>query len=311
MIPVPLIRTAALTKHYPGVVALDAVDLSVESGIVGLVGPNGAGKSTLIKILLGLLTPTSGAATVLGFDAGRESLRVRELVGYAPEHECLPADLSAVDFVVHMARMSGLPAAVARERGDAALRYVGLAEERYRRMHGYSTGMKQRVKLAQALAHDPKLLLLDEPANGLDPEGREEMLALIERIGHEFGIAIVMSSHLLSEIERVCDSLIVIEQGKLVRAGEIADFTGVTHLLVVEVDGAAAPIARRLATVDVKAKAAGRLLEVSVDPAEATLVHDAIVAAVAEEGLPLVRLEQGRHTLADLFSPAEGGTPAA
>ncbi len=311
MIPVPLIRTAALTKHYPGVVALDAVDLSVESGIVGLVGPNGAGKSTLIKILLGLLTPTSGAATVLGFDAGRESLRVRELVGYAPEHECLPADLSAVDFVVHMARMSGLPAAVARERGDAALRYVGLAEERYRRMHGYSTGMKQRVKLAQALAHDPKLLLLDEPANGLDPEGREEMLALIERIGHEFGISIVMSSHLLSEIERVCDSLIVIEQGKLVRAGEIADFTGVTHLLVVEVDGTAAPIARRLATVDVKAKAAGRLLEVSVDPAEATFVHDAIVAAVAEEGLPLVRLEQGRHTLADLFSPAEGGAPAA
>ena len=311
MIPAPLIRTAALTKHYPGVVALDAVDLNVESGIVGLVGPNGAGKSTLIKILLGLLTPTSGAATVLGFDAGRESLRVRELVGYAPEHECLPADLSAVDFVVHMARMSGLPAAAARERGDAALRYVGLAEERYRRIQGYSTGMKQRVKLAQALAHDPKLLLLDEPANGLDPEGREEMLTLIERIGHEFSISIVMSSHLLSEIERVCDSLIVIEQGRLVRAGQIADFTGATHLLVVEVDGTADPIARRLATVGVEAKAAGRLLEVSVDPAEATLVHDAIVAAVAEEGVPLVRLEQGRHTLADLFSPAEGGTPAA
>ena len=311
MISTPLIRTEALSKHYPGVVALDAVDLSVEPGTVGLVGPNGAGKSTLIKILLGLLSPTSGAATVLGFDAGRESLRVRELVGYAPEHDCLPGDLSAVDFVVHMARMSGLPAAAARERGDAALRYVGLSEERYRRMQGYSTGMKQRVKLAQALAHDPKLLLLDEPANGLDPEGREEMLALIERIGHEFGISIVMSSHLLTEIERVCDSLIMIEQGKLVRAGQIADLTGVTRLLVVEVDGAADPIARRLATVGVQAKAAGRLLEISVDPAEATPVHDAIVTAVAEAGLPLVRLEQRRHTLEDLFSSAGEGTPAA
>ena len=306
MTPTPLIRTAALSKHYPGVVALDAIDLSVEPGIVGLVGPNGAGKSTLIKILLGLLAPTSGAATVLGFDAERESLRVRELVGYAPEHDCLPADLSAADFVVHMARMSGLPATVARERGDAALRYVGLAEERYRRMQGYSTGMKQRVKLAQALAHDPKLLLLDEPANGLDPEGREEMLTLIGRVGHEFGISIVMSSHLLSEIERVCDSLIIIEQGALVRAGQIADFTGVMHLLVVEVDGSADPIARRLATVGIEATAAGRLLEVSVDPAEATSTHDAIVAAVAEEGLPLVRLEQRRHTLEDLFSPTGG-----
>ncbi|WP_291410044.1 ABC transporter ATP-binding protein [Actinophytocola sp.] len=152
--------------------ALADLTVAIEPGVVGLVGVNGAGKSTLIKLALGLLAPTGGKIRVLGLDPIAEGEAVRGRVGYMPEHDCLPPDVIAAEFVTHMARVSGLPAAMARERASETLRHVGLYEERYRRIGGYSTGMKQRVKLAQALVHDPELLLLDEPTNGLDPEGR-------------------------------------------------------------------------------------------------------------------------------------------
>ncbi len=153
-----------------------------------------------------------------------------------PEHDCLPPDVSATDFVIHMARINGLPSSAARERTAETLRHVGLFEERYRAIGTYSTGMKQRVKLAQALVHDPRLLMLDEPTNGLDPAGRDEMLDLIRRIGRDFGISMLMSSHLLGEIERVCDHLVVIDAGRLMRADTIATFTGEMQVLTVEVD---------------------------------------------------------------------------
>ena len=300
-----LIETAALTKRYSAVTALDGLSLEVEPGIIGLVGPNGAGKSTLIKILLGLVDATSGSAEVLGFDAAREGLRVRERVGYMPEHDCLPPDQSATNFVIHMARMSGIPPSAARERAAEVLRHVGLFEERYRHVGGYSTGMKQRVKLAQALAHDPQLLFLDEPTNGLDPRGRDEMLDLVERTGHEFGISIVMSSHLLSEIERVCDGLIVIEGGKLMRTGRIAELTDETAVLAVEVERDADGLAATLVARNLDVRVLGRTLEVAVGGHDDG-VHDTILDAVVEMELPLVRLERRRRTLEELFRPSAG-----
>src|SRR5919106_6931515 len=211
-----LISTRALTKRYPGgVTALDALSVEIGEGVVGLVGANGAGKSTLIKILLGLLPATDGGATVLDLDAATQGAAIRERVGYMPEHDCLPPDVSATEFVAHMARVSGLPRGAARERTADVLRHVGLYEERYRPIGGYSTGMKQRVKLAQALVHDPRLLFLDEPTNGLDPSGREHILKLIGSLWRDLGISVVMSSHLLRDIERVCDRVIIIGHGRV------------------------------------------------------------------------------------------------
>ena len=293
-----LIRTVGLTKHYGRVTALDALDLELEAGIIGLVGANGAGKSTLIKLLLGLLEPTSGLAEVMGRDVFSQGPELRQFVGYMPEHDCLPSDVSATEFVAHMAQISGLPRAAARERTAETLRHVGLFEERYREMRGYSTGMKQRVKLAQALVHDPQLMFLDEPTNGLDPEGREEMLRLIRRIGSEFGIAMILSSHLLSEIERVCDHLIEIEDGRLVRSVPMMVLTAPTRDLTVEVDSDGDRLADRLREQGVTVSSNGRfLLLQQEDDALLDLIRDSVV----ELGLGLVRLEQGRRRLEELF----------
>ncbi len=293
-----LIRTTSLTKRYAKITALEALDVELEPGIIGLVGANGAGKSTLIKLLLGLLEPTSGSGEVMGLDVFRQGPELRQFVGYMPEHDCLPTDVSATEFVAHMAQVSGLPRGAARERTAETLRHVGLFEARYREMRGYSTGMKQRVKLAQALVHDPRLMLLDEPTNGLDPEGRDEMLRLIRRIGTEFGIAIILSSHLLSEIERVCDHLIEIEDGRLVRSVPMTELTAPTRVLSVEVDGDGDRLADRLREQGVAVRTSGRFLLVQK---EDDALLDVIRDSVVDLGLGLVRLEQGRRRLEELF----------
>jgi ABC-2 type transport system ATP-binding protein len=306
----PLLSTDALTKRYPGVMALDNLTIELEPGIIGLVGANGAGKSTLIKILLGLLPATSGSATLLGYDVVREGPELRQYVGYMPEHDCLPVDVSATEFVAHMAQISGLPRGAARERTAETLRHVGLFEERYREIRGYSTGMKQRVKLAQALVHDPRVMLLDEPTNGLDPAGRDEMLELVRRTGREFGITIVMASHLLGEIERVCDHLVVIDAGRLLRSAPIGAFTGRTQTLAVEVEGDAAVLARKLRQHGLKVKEEGRLVLIGI---EDDRPYDLIRDSVAELGIGLVRIEERRQSLEDLFrtpSPEEADVAA-
>ncbi|MDG4763809.1 ABC transporter ATP-binding protein [Solwaraspora sp. WMMD406] len=301
-----LIETEALTKTYGGrVTALADLTVSVAPGIVGLVGANGAGKSTLIKILLGLLAPTSGSARVLGLDPATDADEVRARVGYMPESDCLPPDLSAAEFVTHLGRISGLPRTAARERASEALRHVGLYEERYRQIGGYSTGMKQRVKLAQALVHDPDLLLLDEPTNGLDPAGRDAMLALIHRIGTEFGISVVVCSHLLGEVERICDSLVAIDGGRLLRSAQLVDMTTASDVLAVEVSEGTEALAARLAAADLPVSRDGRLLLVPMSAEAGTDVYDRILTAVVELDLPLHRLDQRRHRVAELFATTE------
>ena len=309
-----VIEALGLTKRYGATVtALDELTVTVEPGVTGLVGANGAGKSTLLKILLGLLEPTSGRAAVFGRDCVTDGFAIRTLTGYMPEHDCLPSDVTATELVTHLGRMSGLPATAARERAADSLRHVGLYEERYRQIGTYSTGMKQRVKLAQALVGDPRLLLLDEPTNGLDPAGRTGMLELIARIGAEFGISIVVASHLLGEIEQICDHLVAIESGHLLRADSVSSITTVSAVLLVEVEEGLGQLTAELTRRQLRAVPyqRGLLVQLSGDD-----TYDVIRDAVADLGLPLSRLEQRRHRLEELFredptigaSPAEPGT---
>ena len=298
--PPAVIQTRALTKVYPGgVTALDGLTVDFAPGVTGLVGANGAGKSTLIKILLGLIRPTKGQAKVLGLQTGE---KVRSLLGYMPEHDCLPADVTATEFVTHLGRISGLPPTVAKERAAESLRHVGLHEERYRLIGTYSTGMKQRVKLAQALVGAPRLLLLDEPTNGLDPAGRTAMLELIARIGAEFGISIVVASHLLGEIERICDHLVAIDGGRLLRADTITSFTQVSQVLAGEVEEGLDRLQAALAARGLAATTQARTLLV---PLGGDDTYDVVRDCVAALSLPLCRLEQRRHQVEELFRDEE------
>ena len=253
----------------------------------------------MCEILLGLLPATSGTAKVLGYDCETEGSAIRTHTGYMPEHDCLPPDTSATEFVTHLGRMSGLPATAAKERAADSLRHVGLYEERYRQMGTYSTGMKQRVKLAQALVGDPRLLLLDEPTNGLDPAGRSAMLDLITRIGTEFGISILVASHLLGEIEQICDHLVALDGGRLLRADTISSITRSSEFLLIEVDDGGALLAAELAVRGLAPVAYQRGLLVQLtDDAD----HDTVRDVLADLQLPLNRLEQRRHRLEELFS---------
>ena len=278
-------------------IALDGVDFDVGEGVTGLLGPNGAGKSTAIKLFLGLIEPTSGSAEVMG-ERPYESVESRARLGYMPEHDCLPPSITATELLTHMAQVSGLPPAHARTRAADTLRHVGLDEERYRSIGEYSTGMKQRVKLAQALVHDPVMVLLDEPTAGLDPAGREEMLALIRRIGGDFGISIMLSSHLMGDVESTCDRIVVLEGGRVVEDGTVSQLTQETENLYIEVDD------RR---DDLLALLRGRGLEAGLDGISIVIddvagdSYDTVRDAVVESGARLRRMAPQRHRLTEIF----------
>ena len=292
-----LLTAENLTKHYKDVVALNDVSFGISDGITGILGENGAGKSTAIKIFLGLLQPTSGSAIVLGQNAS-ESVSVRERLGYMPEHDCLPSQVSAAEFLTHIAEVSGLPPSQARTRAADTLRHAGLFEERYRAMGGYSTGMKQRVKLAQALVHDPTFVFLDEPTAGLDPAGREDMLELIRKTHREFGISILFSSHLMADVERTCDRIIVLQAGRVVQSGEVKHFTKETETVFIEVDTNRERLIAALEARGVVVTADGRGLYIE-GPDES--VYDHVRDALVDAEAPLRRMAPRRRALTELF----------
>ena len=293
----PILAAERLTKQYKNVLALNEVSFTISDGITGILGENGAGKSTAIKIFLGLVRPSSGTARVLGENAST-SIAVRSRLGYMPEHDCLPSQVSAAEFLTHMAELSGLPPATARTRAADTLRHTGLFEERYRAIGGYSTGMKQRVKLAQALVHDPAFVFLDEPTAGLDPLGREEMLTLVRKTHREFGISVLLSSHLMADVERTCDRIIVLQGGRLVQSGEVGQFTRETETVFLEVDTNRDALVRALERrgVLVIAERGGLTIE---GPDES--VYDHIRDALVEAEAPLRRMAPRRRALTELF----------
>ena len=230
----PLLRLTGLTKRYPGVIALNDLTLELPPGRIGLVGANGAGKSTMFRILLGLAHPTAGTVEVCGIDVARDPIGVRSRLGYMPEHDCLPLDQTAADVVSTFGELSGLPPRAARQRASDILDLVGLDEARFRPIGGFSTGMRQRAKLAQALVGDPTLVLLDEPTAGLDPIGREEMLNLVDRLG-SFGISVLMATHLLDDVQAVCDHVVMIDGGTLVVSGATNSLLERTGVVTIDV----------------------------------------------------------------------------
>jgi len=221
-----VVALSNVTVTYGANRALKEVSARFGSGAVGLLGPNGAGKSTMLKALLGFVKPDRGQMTVLDLDVAREPLAIRARLGYMPESDAHIPGMNAVSFVAYCGQLAGLPGSDAMQRAHEVLYYVGLGEARYRNVETYSTGMKQRIKLAQALVHDPDLLFLDEPTNGMDPKGREEMLELIRDLAHNKNVNLILSSHLLPDVERTCEHVVVMDKGTVVAFGPIADLKG-------------------------------------------------------------------------------------
>jgi ABC-2 type transport system ATP-binding protein len=300
----PVLRAAGLTMSYPGgTTALAGLTVDVPPGSVGLVGANGAGKTTLFRLMLGLMQPSGGWLEVTGRPVASDPVGIRSRLGYMPEHDCLPLDQTAADVVATFGELAGLPTRAARQRSSDVLDLVGLDEARFRPIGGFSTGMRQRTKLAQALVADPRLVLLDEPTAGLDPVGREEMLELVGRLAG-FGISVILATHLLDDVQRVCEHVVMIDRGRLVLAGPIDQLMQTTGLMRVEVggrDGAAPALIEGLASRGITAALVDEH-NVDVDTSDkGDVAFDLVRDAVADLGLRLYALSTRHRSLDDLF----------
>jgi ABC-2 type transport system ATP-binding protein len=307
MAPVSVIAASGVSMVFGTHRALDSLTLEVPPGVTGLVGANGAGKTTFMSIVLGLRTPTDGSVSVLGFDPLRQGAELRAMVGYGPERNVFPDDMPASDFVKHLAEVRGMPRSEARSRASDALWLVGLGEERFRALGTMSTGQRQRVKLAQAIAADPSLVLLDEPTDGLDPVQRDEMLLLIRQISTEYQIDVLLSSHLLEEVERICDNVVALDAGRLVAQGPLKELVGDVEGVTVELaetddvpDSVEAVIAR-LTAAGLRVTHEPQSARMDVLGASADDIADAVRDAIADSSARVRRIEQRRRRLEDLF----------
>jgi len=302
----PIVRLQGLRKSFGSVHALRGLDMELPPGPVGLLGPNGAGKTTLIGLLLGLVEPTEGMAMVAGLQPTNRAARIeiRKRVGYMPESDCLLPGMTAVEIVSALARLTGLNRQDAITRAHEVLDYVELDEARYRALDGYSTGMKQRLKLAQALVHDPEFLLLDEPTNGLDPAGRRHMLSLVKDLGRNQKKNVLLCSHLLPDVEQTCDTVVVLVKGQAILQGSIAELTAAeSRRLRVEVEDGAS----RLQTALEAAAYTTSLTEdgaVMVTLPQGVEDADALCGLAAAEGVNISSVDSVRSTLEEVFLKA-------
>jgi ABC-2 type transport system ATP-binding protein len=307
----PVVTAVDVTKRWSRTLALAGATFEVGDGVTGLLGANGAGKTTLLGLILGLHRPDSGTISVFGRDPWVAGAEVRARLGYAPEHDAFPPDVAAHDVVRHLAELHGLPRRDATSRASDALWEVGLGEERFRPVGTMSTGQRQRVKLAQAIVHDPELLLLDEPTNGLDPSQREDMLALIQHVGSDLGMHVILSSHLLEEVERVSRSVVILETGRVVADGVMADLRQTVPELVVDLDRVDDPdpapaLALALCRDGLAASADGpSRLVVSLDTPS---VYDTVRDALVQGSYSVRRLERRTASLEDIYLARAGAS---
>jgi ABC-2 type transport system ATP-binding protein len=290
---------------YGRIKALDGVDVKLPQGAIGLLGPNGAGKSTLIRILLGFLTPQQGRGSVLGYDIHSQQALIRRYVGYMPEDDCLIPGIDAVSFTSYLGELSGMPKQEAMKRAHEVLFYVGLEESRYRLLETYSSGMKQRLKLAQAIVHDPRLIFLDEPTSGLDPQGRKEILELILDISAKKDIQVLISSHILSDIEATCSYVVILNKGRLAAEGTVSDLKQIEYSLYeLKIHGDSAAFLERLRGLDCRVEETeDRLLRLYMPP---DIGSQEIFRLAAADRIQIRHFIKSQTSLEDLFAEAVG-----
>jgi ABC-2 type transport system ATP-binding protein len=293
-----VIESTALTKSYGPHVALDSLDIKIEKGATGLLGPNGAGKSTFLKTMLGLIQLTSGEGKVLGFDIRTQGDMIRQKIGYMPEYDALNPGMEAIHQVRYSGELIGMNPNVALQRAHQALEYVGLGEQRYRQVSTFSTGMKQATKLACALIHDPALIIADEPSNGLDATAREFMLNTLETTVNMGQRSVLMASHLMDDVERVCENIVLLHKGKLAAQGKIEDLKAIDREVEIHVWGSANKMEETLTDRGMKVRREGRVMRVGHTGDE---TYNQILQAASEVGTQVRRMHDHEASLEDLF----------
>jgi len=293
-----IIESSALTKSYGPHVALDSLDIRIEKGSTGLLGPNGAGKSTFLKTILGLIQLTSGEGKVLGFDIRTQGDQIRQRIGYMPEYDALNPNMDAIHQVRYSGELIGMNPNVALQRAHQALEYVGLGEQRYREVSSFSTGMKQATKLACALIHDPALIIADEPSNGLDAQAREFMLNTLETTVNQGQRSVLMASHLMDDVERVCENIVLLHKGKLAAQGKIEDLKAIDKEVEIHVWGSPGKMEETLTDRGMKVRREGRVMRVGHNGDN---TYNEILQAAADIGTQVRRMHDHEASLEDLF----------